>query len=164
MPAIWPMAPKPKIMKNIYLLPALLILVACNTQQSQNGSPTENDTTVAKTAPNTVNHPLQVSQKIYRRIQSIIDTTPEFKQAQHIIDSATLHKAHVSFRVSPTENQADSVFTVAVGHSGNDRFEQFFTWQVDIKTRTITCVDPISGQTLSLAEYRRRNKENGFLW
>lgn len=154
-------------MKKLFLLSFTALIMACTTQQSQNNSfITENPgDSVASDKKRGENPIPEVANTVYNKVKNIIDTTQEYKEAWRVIDSASNHKSAVSMMVDPNQNTKDSVFSVYVGRNHSDRFERFFAWEVDVKNRKVVgCVDAISGQTIPLQEYRKRNKENGFSW
>ena len=95
---------------------------------------------------------LPTDDKVFDRIMEIA----EVKESNRQIDSLSEHKKGVALMI--VERPADGVpyFSVKVGYDGDTRFETYYLFYVDAKTLEVKVEDIVSGEVLSLDEWRKR--------
>lgn len=140
-----------RIQYKLYLL-LIIAVVACNTSDNKNNAavsklPFYQAVDTAKPAGAVVTE------------NDIIDTLkalPFVKEGDRHIDSLSHHKHTMAFIIDTADNE----YNVRAGYDREVRFETYYTFSVDKKTRAIKVLDVISGQMITPAEFAKRSNVN----
>ena len=140
-----------RIQYKLYLL-LVIAVVACNNGDNKNKF-------TADTLPlHEVTDSIKLSGPVVTE-NDIIDTLialPFVKRSSRIIDSVSHHKHGMAFII----DTADKVYNIRAGYDRDDRFETFYTFSVDKKTRAIKVLDVISDEMITPAAFEKRNNKN----
>ena len=136
-----------RIQYKLYLL-LIIAVVACNTSDNKNNVaagtlPFYQAVDTAKPSGPVVTE------------NDIIDTLnalPFVKEGNRHIDSLSHHKHAMAFIIDTADNE----YNVKAGYDREVRFETYYTFSVDKKTRAIKVLDVISGQMITPAEFEKR--------
>lgn len=143
--------------KNFITFCLLIMLGSCISNNKENVTNNTNKQDIRKDSIAN-----DVPDSIYTIIHKLIDTTREYKAASKLVKSTHKHKYGASVMIDYNPPN-DPIYIVHVGDNREDRYETFFTWSINIKTAEIRITDILKdGEDLSLAEYRRKNKQRGY--
>jgi len=134
---------------TLYLL-LIVIAMACNN----NSNTTRPATDTLEKTPAAVADSSKIIVPIVTE-NDIIDTLtalPFVKESNQLIDSVSHHKHGMAFII----DTADKAYHVRAGYDREDRFETFYTFSVDKKTRAIKVLDVISDEMITPAEFEKR--------
>lgn len=95
---------------------------------------------------------------IVSRILDKLSRLPEVRRKNRIIDSLTHHSKGISMRVMHQPDKSKNYFWIAVGYNNSLRFETYYNFYVWPDKMIIKYLDPHTGNTLSLAEWRQKQK------
>ncbi|GAB2809821.1 hypothetical protein [Ferruginibacter profundus] len=132
-----------------------VILIAAGTSCNNNDK-----SSVAVPDSLTNNNTGNVQQSIVvpiARENDIIDTLnalPFVKESSRYIDSLTNHKHTIAYIIDTTDNE----YTVTAGYNGADRFETYYNFTINKKTREIKVQDVISGDMVTPAAFEKLRK------
>ncbi|MBS1511954.1 MAG: hypothetical protein JST86_13990 [Bacteroidetes bacterium] len=130
----------------------LVLAMACNN----NASTTPHADSTGKTT-DTLNSNKELV-KVYNTPKDFLDTISKFpfvSASNHYIDSFTNHKQGISFIVDTTAKE----FVVTAGYNGEQRFETYYTFSVNRQTRTITVMDPVSGNSMTPEAFEKSQQK-----
>jgi hypothetical protein len=132
----------------------LIIATACNNNSSATGN--KPDTTTKKPVviadTSTTTTPIVTENDILDTLNALSFV----KQASMHIDSVTHHKHRMAFIIDTADNE----YNVTADYNGDERFETYYIFSVDKKTRAIKVQDVISGDMLTPADFEKRQKDN----
>lgn len=124
------------------LLP--LLFVACKKE-----SPVKNEE--VKTTANTCN-----SSHFMKQILEL----DEMKAQAKFLDSLTKGKSGIAFLADSTKVKDGWEYSISAGYNGPDRFETYHIFYASSKEcNTLKIAEPVSGETLSIEEWRKRKNE-----
>ena len=129
------------------LLFLIITIVACNNGGSKNKIISDTSATPVVT---------DTKREVGKDILDTLNALPFVIEASRNIDSATQHQHGMSYIIDTTDTELD----IRAGYNGPDRFETYFIFAVDKKTRAITVEDVISGDTVTPEEFEKRRKAN----
>lgn len=92
-------------------------------------------------------------------VLSLVLNIPEIQTLAKYLYKQTKGKHGASSIIFSPDEDSDS-YTVNVGLNGEERFETMYLFNVNKKTCIITVEDIVEGQTLSLEEWQKKEKEN----
>jgi hypothetical protein len=93
-----------------------------------------------------------------KRIMYKLFNLPEIRKKNKFIDSLTNHKKGISMRVMKSPDRMIKHYWIAVGYDSDFRFETYYNFYVWPKQMFIKYLDPITGELLTLEEWRIRIK------
>jgi len=137
-----------KIKYTLFIL-SIVCFTACNNNDKNNSPVTD-----------TLNKQVIDSAKFAPLAKgNVFDTlyTLSFvKESNRYLDSLTKHKHSIAFIVDTTANS----FKITAGYNGDQRFETYYTFTIDKKTKAIKVQDVITGEMVTPAEFEKRQKTN----
>ena len=74
------------------------------------------------------------------------------------IDSLSNHTKGIALMIVERPNDGLPYFSVKVGYDGDTRFETYYLFYVDPKTLAVKIEDILSGEVLTLDEWRKQKK------
>jgi hypothetical protein len=127
-------------------------LMACNSSGDKTVANTD---TLPPANPDSSKIIVQVSKN--GDILDTLNALPFVQEASRNIDSVTNHKAAITYIIDTTAGK----YNITAGYNGEERFETYFLFSVDKKTRAIMVDDVVSGEQLTpeAFEKRRRSKQ-----
>lgn len=140
-----------KIKYQLCLL-LIIVLIACNSSGNKTNAIAD---TLQSPAPDSQKIMVHVSRK--GDILDTLNALPFVQEANRNIDSVTGHKSSIAYIIDTTAGK----YNITAGYNGEERFETYFLFSVDINTRAIKVEDVISGELLTpeAFEKRRRSKQ-----
>jgi len=144
-----------KTVKTKYLLGFLVIsgIAACNNNDSTNTPAV--DTTVKTAVADTSLKPVAPAPE-KKDVLDTLYTLPFVKESNKYLDSFTKHKHGIAFIVDTTSEN----YNIRAGYDGEERFETYYIFTINRKTKEIKIQDVISGDMVSPAEFEKRRKVN----
>lgn len=137
-------------MKSLFLA-ILLFTFACNNKKEENPETETGKDTTAITAPVT-EEPMPVAKEV--SVTDTLLTIPFIIRSNNYIDSFSNHRHGIAFITDSTEQ----AYQVKAGYNGDDRFETYYDFEIDKKTREIKVMDPVEGDYVPLKDYLRNNQ------
>lgn len=143
---------RPVVRYSAYFI--LASILACNTN-SHSSNDTTNDTLKKVTAtPDTTKTVAPIITE--NDIMDTLNALPFVKESSKIIDSVSHHKHGMAFIIDTAEKE----YAVKAGYDRDDRFETFYTFTVDKKTRAIKVLDVVTDEMISPEEFEKRKMNN----
>ena len=144
-------------MKRFRLTPILFLLfitIAGACSNGNTGSVPVTDT--IKKTPAIVADSLKIVAPIVTEndIFNTLNALSFVKESNQLIDSVSHHKHGMAFII----DSAEAVYNVKAGYDREDRFETFYTFSVDKKTRAIKVLDVIADEMITPEEFVKRQK------
>ena len=136
----------------------ILVFICFATSCTNNGNTSTGTTDTTKHIPPVNADTLKKATPIVTE-NDILDTLNALSfvhQSSMHIDSVTHHKHRMAFIIDTAENE----YHVTAGYNGDERFETYYIFSVDKKTRAIKVQDVITGDMLTPAEYEKRQQDN----
>jgi hypothetical protein len=106
-------------------------------------------------SPFTAKKALQTDTLSEAFLNDTIRSIEEVKQTNKYLDSLTKHTHGVSLIIEKPSSDEKNYY-VKVGYNGEDRFETYYHFYIEPSTRKITIEDIVSGEKLSLKEWRKQ--------
>ena len=97
---------------------------------------------------------LPTDEKIFDQIMQIA----EVQESNRQIDSLSNHTKGIALMIVERPNDGLPYFSVKVGYDGDTRFETYYLFYVDPKTLAVKIEDILSGEVLTLDEWRKQKK------
>lgn len=89
------------------------------------------------------------------KIEKRISELPEYKEANHFIDSISQGQRGLSMMIEKPEKREND-YTVTIGYNGEMRFETYQIFYVNPKTLAVKVYDDRSGQRMSIEAKRNQ--------
>lgn len=141
-------------MKFSYLFVISFLFTACNDAGKQQPA-AEKDTLIKPVIEKDIaaaNPPVD----LFDRITDSLMKLDFVQKSNRYIDSFSHHKSGIAFLQDSSENK----IMITAGYNGKERFEKYYLFLVDPKSFDIKINDAISGDWLSVEEYKKRNPDN----
>ncbi len=145
-------------MKRFRLTPILFLLLITIASACNNGNTSSTPVTdTIKKAPPVVADTAKIVAPIVTEndILNALNALPFVKESNKLIDSVSHHKHGMAFII----DSADAAYNVRAGYDRDDRFETFYTFSVDKKTRAIKVLDVIADEMITPEEFEMRQKD-----
>ena len=91
---------------------------------------------------------------ILKRVLDKVFSLPEVRRQDSHLDSLSKHKRRVSMRVMESPSAGKPYYVIAVGDDNQFRFETYYNFYVWPKGMIVKYMDPISGEVISLEQWR----------
>lgn len=95
---------------------------------------------------------LPTDEKVFDRIMQIA----EVQESNRQIDSLSNHTKGIALIIVERPSGGLPYFSVKVGYDGDTRFETYYLFYVEPKTLDVKIEDILSGEVLTLDEWRKR--------
>lgn len=131
---------------NKRILILLLLFYSCGQGQKEQ----QRSESLTKDSSQT-SFKVQLSDKF---IEDTIFSLAEVRQKNRLVDSLTNHEHGVSLIIEkPTAQEKD--YQIRVGYNSEQRFETYYNFYMNPRTKQITVDDVISAERLTLEEWRK---------
>ncbi|MEI9958512.1 MAG: hypothetical protein WDM90_19905 [Ferruginibacter sp.] len=134
-----------KIKYTLFIL-SIVCIAACNNNDKSN-------TPVTDTLNKQVTDSAKFAPLAKGNVFDTLYTLSFVKESNSYIDSLSKHKHGIAFIVDTT---ADS-YKITAGYNGDLRFETYYTFTIDKKTKEIKVQDVITGDMVTPAEFEKRH-------
>ncbi|MGC4103652.1 hypothetical protein [Ferruginibacter sp.] len=140
-------------MKSRYTLglAVLLLMTACSNNDKTPAATTD---TLKKDTPVAAQPSIRVPIAKENDLIDTLNTLSFVKESSKYIDSISNHKHSLAYIIDTT----DTEYTVTAGYNGAERFETYYNFSIDKKTRQIKVQDAISGDMVTPKEFERMRK------
>ncbi|MGG9962536.1 hypothetical protein [Ferruginibacter sp. SUN106] len=133
----------------------LVILITAGTSCNNNDKSNAGVTDSLKTdSLNTTQQSIIVPIAKENDIIDTLNSLPFVKESSQYIDSITNHKHTIAYIIDTTDKE----YTVTAGYNGADRFETYYNFTINKKTREIKVQDVISGDMVTPAAFEKLRK------
>ena len=139
---------KPAGVRDTWYVLVFILAVACNDQRAVSPSAVDK----VKKAPAGVLAPVPIVTE--NDIMDTLKALPFVKKSNTHIDSVTHHKHAMAFII----DTAGKEYNVRAGFDGDERFETYYTFTVNKKTRAIKVLDVVMDEMISPEEFEKRSK------
>ncbi len=148
-------------MRYLLLFAMIIFLTACN---SESKAPGQGETAVLQDSI-----PPVPPKEATAYLQKLGNTKDELEIVNNLlkldfvlksnlyIDSLTEHRQGISFIKDSTGGNAE-VISILAGYNGPQRFETYYHFYLNTKTKEIKVYDPVSDKALSVKEYLKTLK------
>jgi hypothetical protein len=133
--------------KHILFLLLVIVLFACNNNNNNNNPKADTLPKPSFTDTIKANAPL-VTQK---DILDTLNELPFVKESNRYVDSLTNHQHGIAYLTDTTDKE----YNITAGYNGPERFETYYIFSVDKKTRAIKVQDVISGEMVTADEFEK---------
>lgn len=136
----------------------ILILISCDTKQTNNNSnkaPDTNETIIDESANEEIANeiPAEIEEKILDEIRNL----PEVKQVSKYMDSIPNHERGMAFIIHPPEEGSQD-FYIRAGLNGEYRFETYYHFYLDTNDYKVKIQDILEADIVDMEEWRKREE------
>jgi hypothetical protein len=146
-------------MKQYLYIAAFVLAAGCSNNNTASEKASQlKDTQMSPANKDNTLLPVTNNAVAVKSLEDLITDTlmqlPFIKESNRHIDSLSHHKKSIAFIFDSSANE----ISVKAGYNGEDRFESYYNFTVDPKTRNIKVMDIISGDYLSVDEFIKQKK------
>jgi len=142
----------PVKIKYKFVVVLALMIAACNNSGNNTNLPT--DSTGKVFDSNAILAPIPVPKQ--NDIFDTLNTLAFVKESNHYIDSITRHKHSIAYIIDTT----DAEYTITAGYNGEERFETYYHFTIDKKTKVIKVQDNASGNMITPEEFEKKRNHH----
>lgn len=134
-------------MKGFLFFLIAIIISACNNSGKKTAEEDKEKVPAAVTIPGNIS-------AVKDPVTDTLMKLPFIIKSNNYIDSFSKHQHGIAF----TSDTAEGVISVKAGYNGPERFETYYNFNIDIKTKEISIFDPAEGDYISLEQFLKNNQ------
>jgi hypothetical protein len=127
----------------------IFFMAACNNGGNNTHLPIDTATAVIKDSSSIV-IPVAKENDIF----DTLNTLSFIKESNRYIDSITKHKHSIAYIIDTTDKE----YTITAGFNGEERFETYYRFTIDKKTKAIKVQDDVSGDMVTPEEFEKKKR------
>jgi hypothetical protein len=136
---------------HFYLLVVSLVIASCNNSDKNAAAIAD---TLQKDSSAYIEQSIRVPMAKQNDIIDTLNALPFVKESNRYLDSLSNHTRSIAYIIDTTEKE----YNVTAGYNGAERFETYYNFTINKKTREIKVQDVISGDMVTPKEFEKLRK------